>query len=472
MHPFTRKPWIRGTLAYGVVVLAWVLFAEFVAPAIVADAYHGRSLPALNRVLAERASRRPLEYYLDLWRHAEGAVLLGIVTHGALVGWMRTRRGIIGRIRVFLIGFAAAFLAVTVLVGPRQDYVAYLEMWSVVRGGGDPWWIVPDSGIVLNAYGPLFNVLAPLAGANPMAPKVLFAGAYLLAVVELTALYLADPRRRPWATAALLAWLANPSAWVQVAWYGHFDVLVAIACVAAVHLRLRDRDGASGACLGLGFLLKFLPAVLVPFLMLDGRRLRWRLGLAAGIVMVGGLALAAAVWGDSVARPFQFASSRGSNLLSVFRFLRGTHSPLRWFLESPDLDRFALPALAAALAVALWVCWRGRADAATSAVLAVLTTLLLYRVGFVQYQMVLYLLVPYWCLRRPDLLEQSVWLRASLAGYLGAIVGFDLFDLSVGGIVGVGRSWAFLEEWVGLPAFLLGASLWLALVLAVRQGRA
>ena len=67
----------------------------------------------------------------------------------------------------------AWFCLLTALGGPRHDYVAFLEMWQMVRGGYDPWWITKRLGYPLNAYGPLFNLLAPLAGWNPLAPKLL-----------------------------------------------------------------------------------------------------------------------------------------------------------------------------------------------------------------------------------------------------------------------------------------------------------
>ncbi len=75
-----------------------------------------------------------------------------------------------------LMVFSAAFLAVAVLSGAQGDYKAYLDEWMAVLGGSNPW---KGSSSFNNAYGPLFNVLAPLALVNPLANKPLFAFSYL-----------------------------------------------------------------------------------------------------------------------------------------------------------------------------------------------------------------------------------------------------------------------------------------------------
>jgi len=156
----------------------------------------------------------------------------------------------------WLIGFALVFLMFTVLSGPRQDYVAFLEIWVAVRGGRDPWWVHETWGYPLNAYGPLFTALALPAMWNELSPKLLFALAYCLFAVlflkrglDLTG---PGPVGPGFSAGGLLAWLFSPFAWVEIAYYGHFDVLVAIACVAAVAGFLRGREVLAGASLAVG----------------------------------------------------------------------------------------------------------------------------------------------------------------------------------------------------------------------------
>src|SRR5262249_48103435 len=151
----------------------------------------------------------------------------------------------------WLIGFALVFLMVTALSGRRHDYVAFLEIWDEVRAGRDPWWIHKRWGYPLHAYGPLFNLFAVPAGWDPLAPKLLFALGYcLFAVVFLKRCVACFGSA--FAARGLLAWLIAPFAWVEIAIFGHFDVLPAIACVAAVSLLSCGREVLSGVSLAIG----------------------------------------------------------------------------------------------------------------------------------------------------------------------------------------------------------------------------
>ncbi len=342
----------RMTTLYAVAGLGWLLLAWVVVPIIIAAAHQGRSIAPLNRFFQTRAAQHPLAHYLDLWHAFAIAVLSAGALHLAVVLWLsrvadrRKRRG--------LIVFAALFLASTVLSGPRHDYVADLEIWDTVQRGGDPWWLVVGRNSPLNAYGPLFNVLAPLATLNPLAPKLLFAMIYVGFVIAL----IHQRRRLSWMDAG--AWLLNPFPWVEIAYFGHFDVLVALACVLAVRLRVRNRDGAAGASLALGVLLKYVPIVILPFLSLHDRRARPRVLISAFVIITAGMSASVLMWGTSTFRPLTFAATRGSNLLSIFRFLRGSFSPLRWVVAHPNVDRLSLPTLAIAGGTVFALCVKRR----------------------------------------------------------------------------------------------------------------
>jgi len=459
-------------LLYSTLGAAWVGAWRGLVPPIIAASHEGRSLPILNRFFRGR-TLHPVEHYFGLWDAFAGAVLIAGALHLAVVlvvGRLAHRDGESGpfgaRTGRQFIAFAAAFLAVTVLSGPRHDYVADLEIWDVVLRGLDPWWLVPGRWYPLNAYGPLFNVLAALDRVNPMAPKLLFASAYLGFLIWLVAEFGGElPRFGP------IAWFLNPFPWVEIAWFGHFDILVAVACAAAVHAKVRGRDIASGAILAAGALLKYLPLVILPFLALDGRRPRPRLVLAAAVPIALGLGLSALIWGPSTFRPLAFAATRGSNLLSIFRFLRGAYSPLRLFGGAPDGDFLALPCLALAGGSAFAWCWWRRVDMATSALLATLTTLLFYRVGFVQYQMVPFLLASYWAMSGREWLGRAPFLMAALGVYFGWLAAFDLYYAWFGGVVHPEDPWAWVEEVAGLPTFLTGLALLIALIRSSRHPR-
>ena len=110
------------------------------------------------------------------------------------------------------------------------------------------------------------------------------------------------------------------------------------ACCAWQRSRARcQRDVAAGVFLGLGVLLKLMPIVLLPFLMLDGRRLRYRLPAAAVITILLGFGASLVIWGPDF-RPLIFAAGRSSHHLSIYRFLKGPYSPLRRLDIVDDLD--------------------------------------------------------------------------------------------------------------------------------------
>ncbi len=251
-----------------------------------------------------------------------------------------------------------AFLGLTVVRGDNQDYYFYLQMWREVQLGHDPWFFSTGAfgTYPMNAYGPLFNVLAIPAAVNPLLPKLLFAAAYLgFAVALLRPLGKEIPGAGDsWPLRA--AWLFIPYCWVEIANFGHFEVLVGLLCVAAVEARLRQRDVISGFALGLGVLLKFMPIVLLPFLILDRRRPRYRL-LGAAVVTIGlGLGASVFFWGLATFRPLIFAASRDAHHLSIYRFLKGHYSPLRWLDIRRGLQEWA-PAfvMLALLRAWLWV---------------------------------------------------------------------------------------------------------------------
>jgi hypothetical protein len=450
-----------------VAAVTTLVVADWFLPDIIADAYAGKGPGRLVGFFATRRDRHSLDHYLTLWRNFRNAGLIAAAFYGIiliLIDWLIKHASM----RAWMVSFAAVFLAMTVLWGPRQDYVAHLKIWDEVNVGHDPWWIQPESGIVLNAYGPLFEALAPLAWLNPLGPKILFAFVYLIYAVWIMKLAEESHSKTDWYPFWAFAWLANPFFWLEIAFYGHFDVLAAIFVVSSFAAFRHSRSIIAGSLIGLGFLLKFVPAVLAPFLAIefrDGIRIRWRFAMAALCLIAGGMAIAWGIWGKSVFRPLAFVSTRGSSLLSVWRYLKGTHSPLAQAgLSAPDLDRFATPVLLLALGL-LWAFTTiRRTERIHACLIAMIATLAFYRVGFVQYQMFVFLMLPIWYFRHKESIEGRLLLKLSLGAYIAWIVGFDLFDNAVGGIVGHDRPFAWLEEWVGLPNFVVSMSLLATLV--------
>ncbi len=399
-----------------------------------------------------------LDMVLQRWNTFANAVLLAGMLHLGIVLFIGRARVAADRQQHTLwldrvLGLLAlAFLALALETGGIQDYYFFQQMWREVWLGHDPWFYAYGAfgKYPMNAYGPLFNLFALPALINPLLPKLLFATAYLLFAIGLIQ---AQSDRQALASRsmlALLAWFWMPYCWVEIAVFGHFDVLMGLLCAAAVHARVRHRDVLCGACLGMGVLLKLMPVVLLPFLMMDGRRPPWRLLMAAIATVALGFGISLALWGTSTFRPLLFAAQRGSHHLSIWRFLKGVYSPLGWIGLREDLDGLAPLAMLGALAWTWLRVMREQLRPAAAAILAALVTVMFYQVGFSQYYTVLFVLASYGMLVdgccRQD--AQRVWI--SLGCYFGWLSVFDLLLATVS-IDALG-----MQEWIGLPTFLLG----------------
>jgi hypothetical protein len=459
----TREPPVRQTVllvaGYAAFCLAWAGFADRLGQAAIAAAYRGQTHPIVDWLFHARQNL-PLEHFLGAWHARATTVPLAALLHLAIVLVIRRidrgrRLASVGaataelRVNLVLILFAAAFLAFAVLSGFKGAYAAYPPEWQAVLAGGDPWaWIrgypwasQPTGPLPLNAYGPLFNLFAVVAWFDPLANKALFAFAYLVFVVWLVKIDAAGGgmARLSWSPRL---WLSNPFPWVAIAYFGAIDVLVGLACVAAVHAALNARDAASGGYLAAGILLKFMPAVVLPFLVFDGRRFHPRqLASCVGVLAVG-VAISFLIWGNSTLLPLKFALSRapGSSIYEVLATLLSGDFD---FLEKPLL-------LASGLAVFAWCMWR-RVGLALAATLAVLVTLLFYRKAHVYYNVTLFCLVWYWLAfektRRPAML-------IALVGYFWFLT---LLDLS--NIFDWGENIAHYDEITTSLRFLFGCAL-------------
>jgi hypothetical protein len=431
MFHYPLGPALRLTAVYAILCLFWVGLSEWVAPKIIIAAYHEHDIPVLDWALQGHRSL-PINHYLYFWRSIATAVPLAAGLHWMIVllicGIDRKQRDqcpnsvIYKHCNVVLITFSAAFLALAVLTGIQGDYRAYVMEWIAVLAGRDPWDL---AAYPINAYGPLFNALALLVRVSPLANKLLFAFSYLVYVIWLVKVF--APRRGldafSWRLTAL--WLLSPFPWVQIAYVGYFDILVSLACVAAIHNLIGRKDGVSGTYLALGILLKFLPIVILPFLAFNQRRLHFRLlGFCLGIVCSGFL-VSLLVWGKSTFAPLAFAATRRSEW-SIYNVLTSTHSPLRYLWQSPNLEWLEKPLLfIAGLAVFVW-CILRQIEPARSSALAILVTLLFYRVGFANYQMVVFSLVLYWSVSNWEQFSENPVLTALLIIYFGFLAIADI----------------------------------------------
>jgi hypothetical protein len=466
-------------ILYTAVGLGWAGFARWVVPPLLAAENPGPAIEAVKQHLRVPPVLFFSQDLLDRWREFVDIVLIALALHFTIVvilGWY-DRRSAGGepsrpawgaRLMSLALGVVTlAFLAVAILAPIRQDYFFYLEMWYHVQHGQDPWFTVHgENGVApLNAYGPLFNLLAGLAWINPRAPKLLFVYAYMLFAIAQTKSFAAGRSPSALRAIGLMILFWNPFPWVEVAFYGHFDVLVGLACLGAVRALAREREVLSGVCLASGVLLKFLPIVILPFLAFDRgrRRPRTRLLAAALIAIAVGVVLSVLVWGSTTFLPMTLAANRRSMGPSFFTFLRGRHSPLVKLNVIPNVDWLAPYVQLAALGFAWRWSRNDKPDVEAAAAVVVLLLVVLYRVGYPQYQMVPFVVCLAWLLGHWDRLRNPIVLAAATVLYFGCVAAVDVAYM-LNEACSVVLDWGSLQEAAGLAIFLLGCALVAALV--------
>ena len=460
----------RAIAVFAACAAVWIGIARWVVPPMIVATAQGRSLPALRGLITD-TSEPAVKRLVDQWRELSPAILIAVAFQAAIVALVRrydermahdtdrARRPLHVRLtNLALCWLSVAFLAATVVLGCAQDYTLYLAMWSGIREGRDPWVLVFGvfGNYPLNAYGPLFNLLAGLAWVNPLAPKLLFAWSYLMFSVWQVKRAARTKQFGGWFIPVLLVWFFNPFAWIELALFGHFDILVGLACVAAVRARTQNRDASAGAWLAVGVLLKYIPLVVLPFLSIEGRRFRWRVILTALALILLGLGVSYLIWGPSTFRPILFAAVRPSSRLSIVKFLEGRYSPIPQDAVLFHVENFrALMVLVMILALTrAWSwCRTQSVDPAAGSVLGVLITLLLYRVGFPQYQMVLFVLLSDWVLSNINYLRGAWLLIFASFCYFGWLSYFDILDC----VIELG--YTRIEDMIGLPTFVVGCLL-------------
>jgi hypothetical protein len=349
--------------------------------------------------------------------------------------------------------FAFAAVAACLLTGKRHDYFHFVGQWENTMDGGDPW----DQTLELvdenSGYGPLFNVFAPLAEVHELLPKTLFALAWVATAAGFVRLFAADDRLRRLAPFVFAYFALNPYFWIEISLYGHFDILPSAAVLLAVHAVLRGRELQAGATLAAGTLLKLTPVVALPFLV-AAHPARWKAFVAgfAGVV-VGVEVVAFAIWGTHAVTFPWLAADQESKLLSIFQFLRGDYSPLHLVSDSPNVDWLSLPLLVVAGLLLVWGLALHRAHLVVSVVTTFVVVLGLYLRGHQQFQMLVFVLVPYLALTLNGEALRSRLLWGTLALYLGWFSAFTA--VYTGGGQLREEPWLRLRESLGLPTFVL-----------------
>ena len=230
---------------------------------------------------------------------------------------------------------------------------------------GDPFLYYSSWRYWPSAYGPLWELLASsltsLSGDGVVANAVAFKLAAIAAYAGTAALIGLNLRatRPSWALrgVALFAW--NPLVIVETAGNGHNDSLMVLFVAAGAFLVVKRRYTLAAMAMVLGALVKFIPALLLPLVLLAAMRdmhgVRRRLGYLLGIGALGA-ALTVVFY-----LPFWEVGSI-TDLLGVGRrsLLFTTSLPaLLWELAAPRLGVVEASRIVSGAALGALVLWMG-----------------------------------------------------------------------------------------------------------------
>ena len=345
----------------------------------------------------------------------------------------------------WLVALSALALVVTVMTGVWHDYLDYRLQWRLVLDGQDPW-------STNSAYGPLHNAFALLVPIHELVPKVVTAGAILIANGLLLLRLLGARPVEEWRTTYIVAFGGNVLVLISAFLFGLNDAIVAALILGAVLARLDGRLVLAGVLLGLATLDKYYPALLIPFFAMDERRIDTRLILSSFATIFVGLSIAVVLWGTAWLEAIIFGVSRDATILSIFRPIAVLGRQLGVAPITDLLVRFNGP-----LVVLVWVgtitlAWLRRDNWLVAACWGFFAVLLTYKVGNQQFFVSwLALVAALPLLARPDA-DRLARLAWPFAIFLSLFqIGYVVLQPKY-----YQGQWLWVNDLVGIPAFLLG----------------
>ena len=316
----------------------------------------------------------------DLGARARTMLLLWGAAHVAYIAaswWVLRRRGQAPALPIILgVGLLARVLLIPAAPTLSEDVYRYLWDGRLVAHGVNPYPHAPSDPALQHFHDPLIRRLnhAGVPTIYPPAAQLLFGAVALVAATPaawkllllalefgliLALLRMLERRGMPRERLLLYYW--NPLVLVESFGSGHLDLAAAAFLVVALALYEGNRRARAGILFALAVLTKYVPALLIPWLV---RRRAWAL--------LGAAALATAL----LAAPFLQAGAALTTGLRIYarhwEFNGAAYHVLRECMHSEIAIRRILAA--AGLLVSIVIAWRARS--ATGAAYACLASFL------------------------------------------------------------------------------------------------
>ena len=228
------------------------------------------------------------------------------------------RSKVLASLSRYILPLSIALMLVVFATGGRFDYASYKLQWNIIMTGANPWGFV--EGGMVNAYGYVFNFLAPLYAIHSLLPKILFVLLLLYFGWQLASRL--SPNER------VLSYLLciNPFTISTLAVYGFVDgmcsILLGIALLDISQKSLRS-SFQSGVLLSLSFLTKFYTVVALPIFLASSYGLKSMASFVKGFLVTSSfiIFLSFILWGDSIVEPLLFAQARDPSFLTLWKYL-------------------------------------------------------------------------------------------------------------------------------------------------------
>ncbi len=222
----------------------------------------------------------------------------------------------------------------------NSDYPAYIKQWSNIVHGGDPYFFA-NGEFTGNAYGPLHTLITLFYIIHPDLPRMLFSLSWLMAVFLLFRSF-RELHLRSWHYIMLfIALILNPFT-LRNFIFGINDLLTSSLLFLSLFFMYHGRDRISAWCLAGSILYKFFPIILIPFMLIDNRKLtdfslktllnsvRWNFVSHFMIPFTILYGIHFLLYGDTFVAPFQFLVERGQTATTLSSF---SASSLPYFLK-------------------------------------------------------------------------------------------------------------------------------------------
>ena len=257
--------------------------------------------------------------------------------------------------------------------GSRHDYSLYSITWQGVLN--------QDPNIYYHSYGPLHLFFAFIFNLNPLLPKIIYGILFSIFQIFLflKLLKLEDKF-------LLLFYISIPCNFLIIAtvyFYGINDSIVAFFLFFSLIFKLDKKDVLSGIFLSVSILTKIYPILLVPFFILDRKKINIKLLFSLIVSLIVIMLISFYFFGNRlILDPFMFGAARDPKLLSILASL--SYDFPESLIVKKLIENNSFIVLVSTLMTIIF-CLIKQTRILVSLILTYLTILITYKVGHMQF---------------------------------------------------------------------------------------